>query len=153
MTYEDILKSTHCLSVKGKGTSMLPLISNRLDTMYIEEVKREIQCLDIVLYKRNSGEYIAHRVIKKKKGLLITEGDNNCLKEVIKESSVLGLVAGCYRGARYIDFSSFKCRAYAQILCFSTLTKKIILRLLRIFSKFYKTELAANDPVFFGKKS
>lgn len=63
-----------------KGVSMLPTIVPLKDSIVLVEPEN-LQKNDIVLYKRNNGMYVAHRIIKIKDGEYIICGDNQTALE------------------------------------------------------------------------
>ena len=65
------------------GNSMFPLFSNRRDSVILKRVKDagEIKKFDIVFYRRLSGQYVLHRVLKKHKSHLVIAGDGEVEKE------------------------------------------------------------------------
>ena len=75
-----------------KGVSMLPTILPLKDSIVLVE-KENLQKNDIVLYKRNNGMYVAHRIISIKNGEYIMCGDNQtALEKGITESMIIAKV-------------------------------------------------------------
>ncbi len=60
------------------GSSMLPLLRHGLDTVYFSSIEgRKIRRGDIVLFERNDGKFVMHRVYKvHKNGTFSFVGDN-----------------------------------------------------------------------------
>ena len=46
------------------GNSMLPFLVHGRDTVYLSKLKRPVKKGDVLLYRRDSGAYILHRVYK-----------------------------------------------------------------------------------------
>ncbi len=63
-----------------KGVSMLPTIIPIQDSLVLVE-PCDIRKNDIVLYKRDNGVYVAHRIIAVKGDEYIMCGDNQCYTE------------------------------------------------------------------------
>lgn len=75
-----------------RGTSMNPSIYEGKDCVVLVETK-EPQRFDIVLYKRKSGQYVLHRIMKIKNGKYIMCGDNQFLFEkYIEREQILATV-------------------------------------------------------------
>ena len=53
--------------ISPNGGSMLPLIVQGRDSVYIKKPEGRLKKYDIAFFKRDSGECILHRVIKVKK--------------------------------------------------------------------------------------
>ena len=63
-----------------RGTSMNPSIYEGKDCVVLEEIKEPMR-FDIVLYRRKSGQFVLHRIMKIKKGKYTMCGDNQYLFE------------------------------------------------------------------------
>lgn len=75
------------------GGSMLPLIVQGRDSVYIKKPEGRLNKYDIAFFKRDSGEFILHRVIKVKKDSYVFCGDNQWIVEKgIKDSNIIGVV-------------------------------------------------------------
>lgn len=86
------------------GRSMWPMLKNRRDTIVIEKIAFPIKVHDVVLYKRDSGKYVLHRVLKIKRDGYVIRGDNCTRNEYdITERHMLGVLRGFYKGERYVD--------------------------------------------------
>lgn len=76
-----------------RGTSMNPSIYEGKDCVVLVEIK-EPQKFDIVLYKRKSGQFVLHRIMKIKNGKYTMCGDNQYLFEKgIERNQLLAVVS------------------------------------------------------------
>ena len=64
--FEDIIAGQGKLVYTNEGDSMFPIIRAR-DLLIIEAVKHPLRVGDVPLYKRDSGQYVLHRIIKVRK--------------------------------------------------------------------------------------
>lgn len=98
---EEQLLSGGSASFVIHGTSMLPLLRDRLDSVRVikaDKIKRR----DIILYRRASGEFILHRVVRVKGNTLYCRGDNQFDNEIIDKSQLLCVVSHYEKdGIRY----------------------------------------------------
>ena len=62
-TFEEIISEQGRLVYTSVGDSMSPLIREN-DLLVIEPVKEPLKVGDIPLYKRDSGQYVLHRIVK-----------------------------------------------------------------------------------------
>jgi len=62
------------------GSSMCPMLLSSNDTVTLEKAGT-IKKYDVLLFKRKTGKYVLHRVIKIKDGVLTIAGDNETKKE------------------------------------------------------------------------
>ena len=120
-----------------KGTSMNPLLKSGRDKAYVEKVTKPLKKGDIALYKRESGEYILHRVMKAKKGVYTFCGDNHFILEPnVAGSQILGVCTGYFKGDKFIKFEkSFKYKVYLIFWGKCLFTRRILNLFRRLFSK------------------
>lgn len=91
------------------GDSMWPMLKNREDQIVIEKINRPLKVNDVVLFKRDNGQYVLHRLVRFRKGAYVFRGDNQTFNEYgITDRHVLGVLVGFYRGNRYIDCETDK---------------------------------------------
>ena len=85
------------------GASMEPLIRCMQDPVTIVPVNRELIPGDVVLFRRNDGEYVLHRLYKvfKTEDKVQTWGDN-CVSpdQIIPRSSVVGIAVSFNRNGK-----------------------------------------------------
>lgn len=78
---EEILLEKNKLINAPVGVSMLPLLRPNRDVVILENnLKPEIY--DVVLYKRDNGKYILHRIIDVDSNGYVMCGDNQFIKEL-----------------------------------------------------------------------
>lgn len=46
------------------GNSMTPFLVHQRDTVYLSKVDSQLKCGDMVLYQRDNGRYILHRILR-----------------------------------------------------------------------------------------
>lgn len=81
------------------GSSMHPLFYNRKDKVIL--IPRKAQKPDIILYRRDNGAYILHRIVREKKDGFIVTGDNQWQLEEVRPDQVLAVVDGWYHKGKY----------------------------------------------------
>lgn len=86
------------------GVSMQPLIRKDRDVVTILPLQEEPKVGDIVLFRREDGAYVVHRVYRAEGEQIVTLGDN-CENPdpPLKREQVLGKVVKIRRGKRIID--------------------------------------------------
>ena len=87
------------------GTSMLPMLRDRKDVVYLRLPTEKIKKYDVVLFQRHSGDYVLHRVANiASDGAFIFCGDNQfALEYGISQEQVLAVVESFKRGKITID--------------------------------------------------
>ena len=92
------------------GVSMLPMLTHGRDRVYLVPLNRPLRPGDVILYRRENGKYILHRIIKCiPAGELICCGDNQCELEAVRTEQVIAVVSAFCRNGRYRDIH---CRSY-----------------------------------------
>ncbi len=85
------------------GVSMEPLIRKDTDVVTITPLERKVRRGDIVLFLDTLDRYCVHRVIRWKKGKIITRGDNCMGADFASEPErMIGLVVSVTRDGRRI---------------------------------------------------
>lgn len=115
-----------------KGTSMLPLLRQGVDSVVLEKPKFPLKRGDIAFYQRDNGAYILHRVIRAENGCYTMCGDNQLTFEHdIEERHIIGVVTRFYRGERCVKPDSLRYRVYL-FLWRSFFLRRVYFKLRRI---------------------
>ena len=101
----------------NRGVSMLPLLRQDRDVMVIERRGAE-RCrkYDAVLFRRDNGQYILHRILKLLDGGYFIVGDNCTDGEFVREEQVLGVLKSVRRNGRTIRVTDPGYRFYVRVL-------------------------------------
>ena len=111
-SYEEQLQAGESLTCFTVGNSMEPLLYNRSTHVFIKKAEGDLRRNDIPLYKRPSGQYVMHRVIRVSKDHYYTRGDNRGYLEKVPKAWVLGVVTKIYRKGKYISITDPGYRLY-----------------------------------------
>lgn len=135
-TFEDEIKRTGRIIYTNVGDSMMPLIKQGRDVLVISAVDGRLKRYDIPLYKRDSGQYVLHRILKVRKNGYVICGDNRCNKEYgITDRHIIGVLSGIIRDGREIPVTDIKCRIYAHLWCDLFPVRVLIIRIRQIFKR------------------
>lgn len=97
-----------------RGVSMLPLIREGKDEILLEAPKT-IKKWDILLYRREDGTFVLHRLISVAKDGLVLCGDNQAvLERGVPRVAILARVCGIFRDGEYLSVDSPQLRRYAR---------------------------------------
>lgn len=84
------------------GWSMMPLLYHRRDAVELIPVSGQQKAGDIILYRRENGQYVLHRIIALTEDGYICCGDNQAMRETVFHTQLLAVVDGFTRkGKRY----------------------------------------------------
>lgn len=135
-TFEDEIKRTGRIIYTNVGDSMMPLIKQGRDVLVISAINGRLKRYDIPLYKRDSGQYVLHRILKVRKNDYVICGDNRCNKEYgITDRHIIGVLSGIIRDGREIPVTDIKCRIYAHLWCDLFPVRVLIIRIRQIFKR------------------
>ena len=94
------------------GWSMLPMLHNRKDTVTICPVTGSCKATDVILYQRDNGQYVLHRIVKVGETYTCI-GDNQYQYETgVRHDQMIGLVTGFYRDQEYHSATELSHRVY-----------------------------------------
>ena len=80
------------------GNSMLPFLVHGRDTVYLSKLKRPVKKGDVLLYRRDSGAYILHRVYKIEKDSYTMVGDAQTQLEMgIRQDQIIAVMTSALR--------------------------------------------------------
>lgn len=83
------------------GSSMVPMLHNGRDRVWLTQLTRAPQRGDVILYRRANGRYVLHRVIRPQgEDDCVCCGDNDWRTEVVHRGDILGVVREFRRGGR-----------------------------------------------------
>lgn len=115
-TIEQELERHGRVLIQTVGVSMEPLLHNRKSTVVIERAPEKLRKYDVVLYKRPSGEYVLHRVVKFRQEEYLICGDNGLEREPVSREMVIGIMIGFYpeNDDLFISIGDEKYRKYVR---------------------------------------
>lgn len=101
------------------GISMLPMLRDGLDSVVLSPLPERLKKYDLPLYRRSSGQYVLHRVIKV--GSTYTcIGDNQFCKETgLQHGEMIALVTSFYRNNKEIKTSNLGYQIYCRFWHYS----------------------------------
>lgn len=86
------------------GCSMSPTLRGDRDTVYLKKVDSPLRKGDVILYRRESGQYVLHRIVRLRDDGLILSGDNQFEPEHLKPEQVIARVEAFQRKGK--DYSA-----------------------------------------------
>lgn len=132
-TFEEELKEKGTLIYTNVGTSMRPLIRQGKDVMIIKRpeewgvCKHKLKKMDVPLYKRDSGQYVLHRVVKVTEEGYVLRGDNTYSNEYgITDKHILGVLTGVIRNGKEVSVNSLGYRVYSYVWYYTYYIRKIV---------------------------
>ena len=135
-TFEEVLARDGRLVYSNVGDSMRPLIRQGRDLLVIEPPNGRLKRLDVPLYKRDSGQYVLHRVLAVKPDGYVICGDNRRRREYgITDRHIVGVLTAIIRDGREIPMTDRRLRLYAHLWCDLFPLRAAILRCLSVMKR------------------
>lgn len=111
---ETALEKTGFVIHTVKGTSMLPLLDQQRDAVHLVPIKEAPRVNDIVLFRRENGALVLHRIVKIKNGVFIIRGDNCISSEAVFENQIIARADAVYKDGKYISCDDKRLIKYAK---------------------------------------
>lgn len=112
---KEMLSGGKTVHMTVTGNSMFPLLCDRRDSVLLTGAS-SASLYDVVLFVRETGEAVMHRVIKVTPEGYTILGDNQFVSEgPIKPEQIVAKAIGFYRGGHFISEKNFLYRAYSII--------------------------------------
>lgn len=100
-----------------KGTSMLPLLRQGIDSVELSPPPERLKKYDLPLYQRSNGQYVLHRVVKVKESYTCM-GDNQFAEEPgVSHGQVIAMMTSFTRGGKSYTVHSPAYRLYCRLWC------------------------------------
>lgn len=117
-TFEEQLQKTGHLVFTNKGVSMMPLLRQDRDLMVLGKKGPE-RCkkYDTVMFKRDNGQYVLHRILKVRESDYWIVGDNCFTGEFVREDQVLAVLTAVVRDGKTIRVTEKGYLAYVHLWC------------------------------------
>ena len=116
-SFEEEIQRKGYLLYRVEGDSMMPLIRQDKDLVLISgKPEGRLKKYDVPLYKRDSGQYVLHRIVRICGTEVILMGDGNFREtESCRLSDIMGIVTKIIRNGRYVDCNTRAERYKAEI--------------------------------------
>ena len=131
--FEDVIEHDGRLVYTNVGDSMRPLIRQDRDILIIEKPHSRLKKYDVPLYKRDSGQYVLHRVLKVRDNDYVICGDNRYSKEYgISDRHIIGVLTAVVRDGKEMPITDWRYKVYVHLWCDLFPIRAIILKFISI---------------------
>lgn len=138
-SFEEILEKDGRLIYSNVGDSMLPLIRQGRDLLVIERPSGRLKKYDVPLYRRDSGQYVLHRVMEVREDGYVLCGDNRRKKEYgITDRHVLGVLTAVVRNGKELSVNDWRYRLYVRLWCGLFPLRPFLLKGFRVLKRMMK---------------
>lgn len=114
------------------GDSMYPTLRHRKDMVELVPPPDKLKRGDLILYRRESGQYILHRIISRPKGDgFFCSGDNQWERESVSQPQVMALVDRFTRKGKTYRINDLSNRLWVGAWCWLFPVRRPLLALRR----------------------
>ena len=100
---KEVVDQDSTFSLKPKGISMLPTINEKTDVVILSKPEK-LKKYDAVLYVRDNGQYVLHRIVKIKGDTFSMCGDNQIfIEKNIKKENIIAKMTSLISSDKKID--------------------------------------------------
>lgn len=139
--FEEVIEHDGRLIYTNVGDSMRPLIRQDRDILIIEKPSGRLKKYDVPLYKRDSGQYVLHRVLKVRPNDYVICGDNRYCKEYgITDRHIIGVLTAVVRDGKEVPITDWRYHLYVHLWCDFFSIRALILKA-KLFPKWMKRKL------------
>lgn len=118
MTFEEEIERHGRLVYTNVGDSMMPMLREKKDLLIVEKPQGRLKKYDVPLYKRDSGQYVLHRILKIRKKDYVLCGDNRYRREYgITDRHIIGVLTAFVRDGKEIPVTDGRYRRYVHLWC------------------------------------
>jgi len=138
-SFEEVLARDGRLVYTNVGDSMLPLIRQGRDLLIIEPRRGRLKKYDVPLYRRDSGQYVLHRVLQVRENDYVLCGDNRWSKEYdITDRHILGVLTAVVRNGKELSVTDWRYRLYVRLWCDLFPLRAFLLKGLHVLKRMMK---------------
>lgn len=121
------------------GNSMYPIFRSEREKVTVKKADK-VKKRDVILYRRDDGDYVLHRVVGKGSEGFKLCGDNQIAVEYpVREENVIAVMTSFERNGKEVDSKRLWYRAYSFVWCLfiplRPLEFKIAYRLKKLFKR------------------
>lgn len=104
---EEVVRAGGRVNITVTGNSMYPMLRDRADSVLLAAPPERLKRFDLPLYRRDSGDYVLHRVLHVKNGAYTMCGDNQtALEEGIRREQIVAVAQSFCRSGKTISCSN-----------------------------------------------
>lgn len=129
--YRELLKTTEALPLQVTGRSMTPFLITGRDSVMLTALRQSPRRGDIILYRRENGSYVLHRVFARHRDgsyTMIGDGQQQLERGIAREQ-MFARVCSARRKGRLLEPGCFWWEFFARIWIWIIPLRPLCLRL------------------------
>ena len=131
---QDVMPRIRELLAKGqsvrlypKGTSMMPMLRQGIDSVMLSPVTGRLKKYDLPLYQRRDGHYVLHRILKAGETYTCIGDNQFSYEKGVRQEQLIAVVTGYYRDEKYIPVSNFRYKCYCRLRHWTRFPRHVLL--------------------------
>jgi len=118
------------VNILATGNSMYPLFRHKRDQVLLGRAETgKLKKYDMILYRRDSGQYVLHRIVGEKKDGYVLRGDHQLWDEYpVRPDQVIAKVRSFSRNGRQTSCEDMGYRIYVQVWTHTVLLRRAAAR-------------------------
>lgn len=105
---------------------MCPMLRHGADTVELSPLPLKLKKYDVVLYKRDNGKYVLHRIVKTGETYTCI-GDNQYFKETgLRRDQMIAVVTAFTRNGKNYTVKSLGYRIYYRLWHYSRFPRRVL---------------------------
>ena len=131
----EIAEEGKVVSMLIAGSSMAPFLCHNRDYIYFTKPDRELRRGDMVFYRRDSGQYVMHRIYRKKQDGYYMAGDAQTeIEGPLRRDQIFALVVKVKRKEKIICPGDFWWEFFEHIWIRIIRLRPVILKIYTVFT-------------------
>lgn len=110
--FKELLAEGKTVTFGPKGTSMMPMIRQNIDTVVLAPLPKKLKKLDLPLYQRDNGQYVLHRIVAVGDTYTCCGDNQFAYEHGVRPDQMIGVVTGFYRDKEYHSVDQWSHRFY-----------------------------------------
>lgn len=112
--------------ISASGNSMYPLFRHQKDQVRLSKAEGTLKKYDMILYRRDNGQYVLHRIVGIGANGFILRGDAQTVNEYpVREDQVIAKVSGFVRKGKEYTCNEMLYRLYVYLWTHTVLLRRI----------------------------
>ena len=136
---KELAEEGRTVSLLISGNSMSPFLVHERDYIFFKKPENDLKKGDMVFFKRDTGEYVMHRICKVKNNQYFIVGDaQNIIEGPVRREQIFAKVVGVERKGRQCGPGDFWWEFFEHIWINLIPFRKIIARIYSVLKKILK---------------
>jgi len=115
----ECLEMGKTVRLSPKGTSMMPMLRQGIDTVVLSPVTGKLKKYDLPLYQRKGGQYVLHRIVEVGECYTCVGDNQFALETGLHHEQMIAVVVAFTRGKKRYGVNDFRYRLYCRFWHYS----------------------------------